>query len=90
MDKTGLYGKTSIIGFLSIMLAFLFGYFTTKSISYKINMILESTKAMEDGDLTGDIKNITSQDEFQQIAFSLFAMMNNLKSVVKSIVLSVG
>jgi hypothetical protein len=60
VDKTALYSKTFIIGFLSIVLAFLFGYFITKSISVKIKIILKSTKAMEDGDLTGDVKNIAA------------------------------
>ncbi len=89
-DTTGLFLKTFIIGFLSIMLSVLFGYFITKSISVKIKIILDSTKAMEEGDLTGDVQNVASRDEFQQIAFSLSAMMNNLKTVIRSILLSVG
>lgn len=89
VNKTVLYGKTAVIGLLSVMISILFGYLIIKNISIKVKIIVESTKSIESGNLTALVKSIASQDEFQQIAVSLSEMMDNLKKVVKSIILSV-
>ncbi len=84
IDVSGIIGKASVIGVLSIILASLLAYFLVKSVIEKVKIIIESSKALEGGDLTKEVQNIAVEDEFFYISQSLREMIGRIKDVIKT------
>ncbi|MCU0848674.1 MAG: methyl-accepting chemotaxis protein [Spirochaetes bacterium] len=85
IDFSMVYFKIAVIGFYGILGAILVSIILTRTIIFKVKIILDFLKKVGEGDLLASVNKIGVMDELTIINKSVYSMKQNLKSMVESI-----
>ena len=85
MDKSDVYLKMIIMGLIGLLAAVLVSFILTKTILFKVRIILNFLKNVGNGELMTIVQKIAVMDELTIINRSVYNMKENLKEMVVSI-----
>lgn len=85
VDKSMIYLKITIIGFIGLVGGILVSFILSKTIISKIQIVLSFLDNVGKGDLAAPAKKIAVFDELTIINLSVYKMKQNLKSLVEAI-----
>ncbi len=85
VDKSDVYLKMIIMGLIGLLAAVLVSFILTKTILFKVRIILNFLKNVGNGELMTIVQKIAVMDELTIINRSVYNMKENLKEMVVSI-----
>ena len=85
MDKSGIFLKIVIMGIITVSGSFFVSIMLTRTMLYKVNIILGMLGTIGEGALDAPAKKIPVLDELSAINLSIYGMKENLKQMVTAI-----
>lgn len=85
MDKSGILLKIVIMGAITVSSSFFVSVVLTRTMLYKVNIILGMLGTIGEGALDAPAKKIPVLDELSSINLSIYGMKENLKQMVTAI-----